>query len=52
MENKMIDVEDQIRYLRVKLSETTDITEKEYIIRQLQLLEAEETVVNQTLLVE
>jgi hypothetical protein len=52
MENKMIDGEEQIRFLRLKLAETSDPTEKEYIIKQLQLLEADESIKDQTLLVE
>lgn len=48
----MIDDAEQIRFLRLKLAETTDPVEKEYILKQLQLLEAEETVKDQTLLVE
>lgn len=51
-ENKMIDDEDQIRFLRLKLAETTDPTTQQYILKQLALLEADETVKEQKLLVE
>ena len=43
---------EEIRYLRLKLAESKDITEKEYILKQLELLEAKELGENQSLLVE
>lgn len=51
-ENIMIDEEDQIRFLRLKLAETVDPITQQYILKQLAVLEAEETVKEQTLLVE
>lgn len=48
----MIDEEDQIRFLRLKLAETVDPITQQYILKQLAVLEAEETVKEQTLLVE
>ncbi len=51
-ENNMIDGEDQIRFLRLKLAETTDPITQQYILNQLALLEADDTVKEQKLLVE
>lgn len=35
----MVDIQEDIRWLRVKLAETDDPTEKRYILKQLELLE-------------
>jgi hypothetical protein len=49
MENN---TQEDIRWLRIKLAEAKDKTEKEYILKQLELLEAKELANNQSLLVE
>ncbi|CAB4127374.1 hypothetical protein UFOVP84_155 [uncultured Caudovirales phage] len=45
-------MEEDIRFLRLKLAEAKDELEKEYILKQLELLEAKELGKNQSLLVE
>ena len=47
-----MDKQDDIRWLRIKLQETVDKKERENIIKQLELLEAKELVIKQTLLKE
>lgn len=49
MENN---TQEDIRWLRTKLAETSDETEKKYILKQLELLEAKELAEHQSLLVE
>lgn len=44
--------EEDVRWLRVKLAETKDESQRKYILKQLELLEAKEEVENQTLLAE
>ena len=49
MENN---IQEDIRWLRIKLAEAKDKTEKQYILKQLELLEAKEIANSQTLLTE
>ena len=49
MENNILE---DIRWLRIKLAEAKDDTERGYILKQLELLEAKELANNQSLLVE
>lgn len=49
---QIMEKQDEIRYLRLKLAESKNETEKEYILKQLELLEAKELGENQSLLVE
>ena len=44
--------EEDIRWLRAKLAETKDESERKYILKQLQLLEAQELAENQSFLTE
>ena len=45
-------IEEDVRWLRVKLAEAKDDSERKYILKQLELLEAKELIENQTLLAE
>ena len=51
-EDDMSELEQDIRWLRTKLAEAKDKTEKQYILKQLELLEAKEAAEHQTLLSE
>lgn len=44
--------EEDVRWLRIKLAETKDDAERKCILKQLELLEANELIENQTLLAE
>lgn len=46
------EIQDDIRWLRIRLAETNDKTERKYILKQLELLEAYELVKDQSLLME
>ena len=51
-EDDMTELEQDIRWLRTKLAEAKDQSEKQYILKQLELLEAKEVAEHQTLLSE
>lgn len=51
-EEEDMEKEEEVRYLRLRLAESKDETEKGYILKQLELLEAKELAENQTLLSE
>lgn len=51
-EDEIMEKLEEIRYLRIRLAEAKDEIEKEYILKQLELLEAKDLGTNQTLLVE
>ncbi len=46
------EIQEDIRWLRMRLAETNDKTERKYILKQLELLEAHESVKDQSLLME
>jgi hypothetical protein len=48
----MVDSQEDIRWLRTKLEEAKDDTERGYILKQLELLEAKELAESQVLLAE
>ena len=45
-------IEEDIRWLRIKLVEAKDESERKYILKQLELLEAKQIADEQTLLME
>jgi len=46
------EIQEDIRWLRLKLAEAKDETEREYILKQLKLLEAADLATTQLLLME